>query len=459
MKQNNKINPSEQKKGKKNKLSALRKKISIGYLIVAFVVSLTLWFYVADYDTIEEKTFTNIPVELIYPTKEGLVVESGEGKLINVTVHGKKADLKAMRSDDIRAYVDLSGVRQDGEMNAEIIVELPNDITLVENNALSVTHLAVTLATPTSKLLPLAANIVAGNWDDIYTVLPECELSTIEIIGSSPIVERIKIARVNIDVGDLERPKQVRGKIELIDENGETVPQTYLRICEPNGAEISNSIVGVYVSMEMVKELPVVVEFTGKVFNANDASILYNPASVKVRGGVEKLRKMDAVVIPFDETTISNSFAGFLPLPELDETLEYVDNVSEVYVAISLLDFQSTQIRFNTEDISVVGLPEGLGAKLKFLPDANGITPEYVVMTVSGYSQSILDIKREGISIIDISVDFTEFATSDTGVQAGQKYVSLDVKIAFKTLQGVFTTNEYKVSAEIFELAENANES
>lgn len=460
MKTKNKLNPSEKKKNKveQNNASA-KKKWHIGYLVIAFLAALMLWFYVADYDTVVEQTFANIPVEIIYPTKGDVVVESGEGKHIAVTVYGKKADIKAMKGEDIRAYVDVSGATKDGEINAEIIVELPNDITLVEHNALSVTHIAVMLATPTSKELELKVKINSGYWDDIYTPIPECEPSKIEIIGSSSIVDRIKSARVSIDVGELERPKQVRGKIQLLDENNKEIKQTHLQIMDQYGDEVLNSTVEVYVRMEMEKELPIKVEFSGGVFKAEDANISCYPKTVTVRGAVEKLKNMESVAIKVDETTIGNSFVGTLPLPALDESLKYKSDFSEVDVNIRLLDIQSETLTFSTEDIRVIGLStSGYGAKLQFVADDKGLIPETVSITVRGYRESIIEIRREKLELVDLFVDFSEFASSETGIQLGQKYASLEVKIAFLNLQGVYTTDTVRVSAEIVELPEDVDE-
>lgn len=431
-----------------------RRRISIGYLAVAFVAALTLWFYVADYDTIVEKTFTNIPVELIYPTKGDIVVESGEGKLISVTVMGKKADINEMKSEDIRAYVDVSGVTKDGEFDAVIIVELPNDITLVENNALSVTHIMVSLAVPTSKQLDVEVKIVGGQWADIYDLYPECEPGKIEITGAKSIVERVAHAYVNIDVGEIERPVQMRGKIELVDDNGDTVPQNNLKI-ENNGNELTNSTVEIYVRMETEKELPVKVEFTGGVFTESDAIISCTPSTVIVRGGVEKLRKMEYLSIPIDETTLGNSFVGSVALPELDDTLEYISQEEKIDVSISFRDIQTVTLTMTTEDITVKGLPEGLAARLQFIPGENGLVPSSADITVRGYRETIIDLRRERLELLDISVDFTEFADSETGVQLGQKYASLEVTITFKDSQGVFTTDRISVSAEIIEVQDD----
>ena len=166
---------------------------------------------------------------------------------------------------------------------------------------------------------------------------------------------------------------------------------------------------------------------------------------------------MEYVSIPIDETTIGNSFSGTLPLPELDETLEYVGDVTEVDVSVLLRDIQSVTISFSTEDIRLIGIPEGMNAKLQFLPDENDLIPETVSITVRGYREAITDLRREQLALLDITVDFSEFAASETGVQLGQKYASLDVGIAFLNSQGVFTTDKVKVSAEIIEAAEDAN--
>lgn len=433
-----------------------RRKISFGYLAVAFIAALTLWFYVADYDTIVEKTFSNIPVELIYPTKGDIVVESGEGKLISVTVTGKKADINELKSEDIRAYVDVSGVTKDGEFDAEIIVELPNDISLVENNALSVTHIIVSLAVPTSKQLDVEVQIVLGKWDDNYDLFPECEPGKIEITGAKSIVDRVEHAYVNIDVGEIERPVQMRGKIELVDANGDTVPQNNLKI-ENNGTEISNSTVEIYVRMETEKELPVKIEFIGGIFTESDALISCTPSTVTVRGGVEKLKKMEYLSIPVDETTLGNSFSGTLSLPELDETLSYVNEEDSVDVAIAFRDMQSVTLTMTTEDILVKGLPEGVAARLQFLPGENGLVPSSAEITIRGYRETIIDLRRERLELLEISVDFTDFADSETGIQIGQKYASLELEITFKGLQGVFTTDRISVSAEIIEAQDDEN--
>lgn len=450
MKKNNVENVSRPEAESTEKPIGDKRKISFGYLAVAFVAALTLWFYVADYDTIVEKTFSNIPVELIYPTKGDIVVESGEGKLISVTVMGKKADINEMKSEDIRAYVDVSGVTKDGEFDAEIIVELPNDITLVDNNALSVTHIIVSLAVPTSKQLDVEVKIVGGQWADIYDLYPECEPGKIEITGAKSIVERVAHAYVNIDVGEIERPVQMRGKIELVDDNGDTVPQNNLKI-ENNGNELTNSTVEIYVRMETEKELPIVVQFTGGVFTESDALISCSPATVTVRGGVEKLRKMESLSISIDETAIGNSYSGTLPLPELDETLSYISEEEFVDVAIVFRDLQTVTLSMTTEDIVVKGLPDGLAARLQFLPGENGLVPSSAEITVRGYRESIVDLRRERLELLDITVDFTEFAESESGVHVGQKYASLEVTVTFKDLKGVFTTDKIAVSAEIIE--------
>ena len=423
----------------------------VGYLAVALACALTLWFYVADYDTVVEKTFYNIPVELLPPTKEDIVVESGEGKLVNVTVYGRKADVNEIKPEDINAYVDVRNAPGDGEINAEITVELPDGINLVEKNALSVTHVVVGLAIPTVKELPINVQIVSGSWDDMYEPVPECiTCSKVDIIGSSSVIERVESAVVNVDVGELEHPKLILGKkIELIDKNGENIPLSYIKVADPNGNELSNGKVDVYVQMYMEKELPVVVEFTGGIFSADDASISMFPETVKVRGGIEKIKKLENVAIEIDETKIEGNYSEIIELPDYGENVQYLTEDTGVEVNIQLKDVQSYKLSVLSEDIKAFNLPEGFTANFSYPANEDGNVPKNAVIMIRGYRDSIIDIYRAPMEKVEVSVDFSDFVNTENGIKEGDSFYGIEATITFKDIDGVFTTDKIVVNAEI----------
>jgi len=433
----------------------------VGYLAVAFLCAVALWFTVADYDSVIEKTYHNIPIELLPPTKSDIVIESGEGKLVNVTVFGRKADINSIDAEDIRAYVDVRNAPGDGEINAEVMVELPDGINLVESNALSVTHVVVGLAIPTLKTLPVKVEIVSGSWNDVYDPVPECiTCSSIDIMGSSSVIERVEKAIVKVDVGELEQPKLILGKkIELFDKNGDNVSLSYIKVSDPAGNELANGKVDVYIQMFMEKELPVVVDFTGGIFSAEDANITLYPQTVKVRGGIDKIKKLESIPLAIDETTIEDNYNAILKLPDYGENVTYLDDVTEVDVSVQLKDIQSYKLTVFPEDVKAVNLPEGFEASFSFLADENGEVPKTATVMIRGYKDSIINLYRDPMELVEISVDFTDFANTEDGIKDQDIYHGIKATISFKDIHGVFTTDEIIVNAEISAIPEDSADS
>lgn len=92
----------------KNKLTH-----NLGLKMLALIFSIGLWFVVNNItDPIGEKTFYNVPVEIINEDKiadEGKVYEVLEGTdAINVKVTGKKSIISYINKEDIKAVADLS---------------------------------------------------------------------------------------------------------------------------------------------------------------------------------------------------------------------------------------------------------------------------------------------------------------------------------------------------------------
>ncbi len=434
---------------------------TIGYIAVAFACALTLWFYVADYDTVVKKTFYNVPVQVLAPTKSDIVVESGEGKLVNITVYGKKADINKIDNDDINAYVDVRNAPNDGEINAEITVELPDGITLVETNGLSITHVVVGLAIPTVKELPVNVVMVSGNLEDMYEAVPECiTCNTVNIIGSSSIIERIDRAVVNVDVGELERPKLILGKkIELYDKDGKAVPMSYIKVATPDGDELINAKVDVYIHLFMEKELPVVVEFIGGVYVTENANISVSPQTVKVKGGIDKIKKLEKISIPVDETTIENNYNSVMELPDYGENVKYLDNVSEVEVNIQIKDIQSYTHTITANDIKSINLPEGFTASFSFPAEDGDKAPEKVEIKIRGYRDSIMDIYRAPMEKVEVVVDFSSFADTEDGIKDGDEFHGLGATVVFKDIHGVFTTDKVVVDVKIAAVSEESSAS
>lgn len=133
--------------GEKADVSSARpSKLSHNYLakILCIVAAFVLWLYVMQVESPEfEHVVESVPVSLenasVLRDESGLSVYAGSGNKINVTVAGKKSIVTKLTADDISAYIDLSKVKDAGRHSLEVSVELPEDVTLVEDSLPNVT--------------------------------------------------------------------------------------------------------------------------------------------------------------------------------------------------------------------------------------------------------------------------------------------------------------------------------
>ena len=83
-------------------------------IILSLVCAFVLWMYVMSVESpTYTETFKNVGVSLQNESiiaKNGLSVVSGTGYHVDVTVTGRKSIISRLDSDDIKAYVDLSGI-------------------------------------------------------------------------------------------------------------------------------------------------------------------------------------------------------------------------------------------------------------------------------------------------------------------------------------------------------------
>ncbi len=417
---------------------------TLWYLIISFVCAVSLWFFVADYNTITTKTFNNVPVELLLPENTSLTVESVNVSYVNITVYGRKADINAAKVEDFYAYVDASSSVSDGQFDLALDVVLPTGLTLAEENALSVTDVEVVFAKTTKKNIEITEFEAIGSWNEEYWLEPLYNPSSITVEGSNSIISQIEKAKVVLDVGVLERPKEVRTEVILLDKEGNEISPT------KNHLKLSERYVNVYVKMNMKKELPLKVEFSGNILNAEtDATYKIDPPFVMVSGSTTELSKMEYIPIVIDEHDIENkSYVGVVSLPDLsDKSLEYegIESTS-VSVDVTLRDFLTTNVILNIDDIEALGLDAGLKANFAFVPDnSTSESPTSISVTFRGYSDSIKELRKLGVDALTCVVDFTGFDAA-----AGQSFVNIAVNITSKQ-PGVWTTAKISVNAVIEE--------
>ncbi len=425
---------------------------TIWYLIFAFLFAVAIWFFRADSNAVVTKTFNGVPIVFDPPKDTTLAVESVNVSHVNVTVFGTKENINDAKIEDFKLHVDATGAVSEGTFDMILEVEqLPPGLTLVEENGLSETEVEVVFVKNTKKSVKISEYEFIGSWNREYQLVPIFTPEWVTAEGSTSILNQIEKAKVVLDVGALERPKEVRTEVILLDNDGNEISVS------KNNLKLSEKYVNVYVQMNMKKELPVKVEFSGNILNADTDSVYKcDPEFVTVSGSVSELSKMEYIPIVIDERDIEDkTYNGTVFLPDYsDKRIEYINLPNnEVNVDIALRDVLTTSIIVNTENIKAVGLKDGMSAEFIFYgATENGEEPESMAITFHGYSDAIRELRKVGVDGIDFEVDFKDLETS-----IGQNIVNLSVKITSKQ-PGVWTTDKINVKATIVESTETSEE-
>ncbi|MBE6677890.1 MAG: hypothetical protein E7597_03745 [Ruminococcaceae bacterium] len=416
---------------------------TMGYILIAFACSLTLWFYVADYDRITEEEIKNVKVELILPSNENLSVESGLDNYITVKVSGRKADVEGMSAKDLHAFIDLSGIKEETSRAFEVQFEkLPNGVTVVNNR--DIPKISVVLVESVIRDVPIKADIKHSITQPNF-IETSCVPGSVKITGSASIVNSIATAEVYEDAGKIDGDCYVMGKIVLKDAGGNIIPQTYL--------DLDQTEAKVYIDVFTRKELAVDVKFTGGIYSAetSGAEIHCNPSTVTVVGPLKTLETKKNVEVEIDERDILGSdYVCSVELPDLSKyvNVEYANDAKEVEVSIRHTLITSAVLDISTDDISFINDEDFVVNVTGIRIDEESYGDTAQVMFI-GLRESV---DKLSLQKLDLELDLGALLENyEEPFEVGQIFTISDIVLERPdaTVGDVFTPNEVYISLEI----------
>ena len=417
---------------------------SIGYVLIAFACAISLWFYVADYDRIIEKEIQNVPVELVLPTNESLSVESGLGNYVNIRVSGRKADVIDMTADDLRAYIDTTGVNEETNRAFDVQVEvLRKGVSVVDSR--NIPQVTVVLVESVVKDFPVEP-VIKHLIDTPNYIETSCVPGTIKITGSASIINSIVTAEVREDVGKIEGDSSVWGNVVLKDAKGNVVPQTYL--------DLDTTDVKVYIDVFTKKELDVEVQFTGGVYDVatSGAKIQCNPSKVMVVGPLKSLEPHDRVVLELDEKLIEDSdYTCTLELPTLSDyvNMEYEGGITEVEVSITENLITKTEMEINNEMVVFDALDD-FNVDIIALKVDDGEYQETTQIVIRGDRESISKLTEQKVDVtFDLEKAIEDYKNDLIDNSEIVRITDIPATITYSNLGGVFTKNKVFVTIEV----------
>lgn len=390
------------------------------YKLLSVLIAFGLWFYVMGVESpSHEKTFTEVPVAI----REGdakLSVYYGYNSTVDITVQGKKSEINKLSVEDIDAYVDISSITAAGRYTVDVAVDLPGGVKL---SGQSVTSLSVYLDNRSSVTVPIRANLVDYMLEGGYELGRNAMTMSIDevvVTGPESVLREIETAQVNLSLGHVTDTMTVSGSIILVDRDGETVSNPYVKL------QTTEAVVTVPVYI--TKTVPLTAEYKYGYFNEETAEVAIEPPTLRIKGEASVLDDIESILLTsLDEkklTTDSVRVSVMLPANVVN-----VDGTDEAVISIKHIN---TTVKELVVDNITVNNPKNFSYTLQ---------ADSLNVTLRGNTQYLSYMTADNVeAVVDLS-----YLSNAAGVTS----VAVSIKIGGVYADYVYELGDYKISVKI----------
>lgn len=208
--------------------------------LLCLIAACALWVYVMNEQNPQVENTYTVPVET--RNLDRSLVATNVPSTVKVKVRMARSDMIYMRADNIKAYVDLTGITDGDYPNTPIHVSVPGDESVV-----SVTPKTFDLNVDTYAVKTLPANVqIFGTPETNFSVeSKKVTPDTITIAGSSSMIAKADRAVVSVNIAGKEKSFTEFDSVNILDADGNTV----------TGLDIMPSQVKVAVKMKEATKL------------------------------------------------------------------------------------------------------------------------------------------------------------------------------------------------------------
>lgn len=208
--------------------------------LLCLIAACALWVYVMNEQNPQVENTYTVPVET--RNLDRSLVATNVPSTVKVKVRMSRSDMIYMRSDNIKAYVDLTGITDGDYPNTPIHVSVPGDESVV-----SVTPKTFDLNVDTYAVKTLPANVqIFGTPETNFSVeSKKVTPDTITIAGSSSMIAKADRAVVSVNIAGKEKSFTEFDSVNILDADGNMV----------TGLDIMPSQVKVAVKMKEATKL------------------------------------------------------------------------------------------------------------------------------------------------------------------------------------------------------------
>ncbi len=330
------------------------------YALLAIVIAIGLWFYVAveNSDVEKETEITGVPINFVNVEileENNLMISKGYDQTATLTVVGASSDLVNLQQDKekISLTIDVSKITSPGEQLMAYSCTLPSAYQFnVQVTGQSPSNVAFTVSRRIDREIPIIGDfdgtVAEGYMRGVFEFLP----AKIGVTGIESDVNKISHALVVVDGDNLTTSFEGELPFKLIDYQGE----------ELTDIDVALNVETVAVTLPIIKtaEVPLTVKWlTGGGVTDVEKYVQFeiDPSSIIVSGDEEDLKPLKEIYLgEIDLSNIigSDSFEFEIPL---NDALENISGITRATVDVTIAGLESKVME--VDNIQLKNVPEG----------------------------------------------------------------------------------------------------
>ena len=273
--------------------------------------------------------------------RNGLAVFGEYTDQITVSVSGPKNRINRLEEDELKAYVDVSEVTESGKTKLNI------DLHGADRYEYTVSPSSIRVFVDENDEKDIPVHI-----DETYDIIPDSysyelvsDTEYVTVKGAKSVLDKIRSAKVYVELGTITAGFSRRDRITFVDENGKEVEGGYF------SSDVTS--VGIDVKVYTEKTVPLVSSFKYGWIKAANVKVTTTPSQITLRGDPRKLADINEVKLPeIDETTLDTVSTGMVN-PILEDGVVAVNLTEKIQRKVELVKTEKVTVTLNTEDIDV----------------------------------------------------------------------------------------------------------
>ncbi|MBO7739152.1 MAG: hypothetical protein J6S18_02165, partial [Oscillospiraceae bacterium] len=198
-------------------------------IVISCLVSIFLWVYVNSVENVDiEVTFTGVPVTYLGEedilADRKLIVTDKADQAVTLRLYGKRSDISSIKKSDIQVTVDLTDVKNTGEIERVYDVALTNGVDI---NDIFIdktpTYVTVNIDRMSTTKVDIRGEINVTVAEGYMAEPAEYDREYIEISGPNEIISRVDHALVRVARENLNKTVTNSVDYKLIDVEGNVV--------------------------------------------------------------------------------------------------------------------------------------------------------------------------------------------------------------------------------------------